>query len=241
MHSLKLRSFGGACMDLQQKPNRVVDTHQPRQARKIAYMLDRFPVLSQTFILQEIRELERQGLLLFLFCLEEPVGHEDKKAAWNGLASITYILHQSLWSLLAMAVHRCLRNPWRFLHTCIALVTRYRLRSALGYLLYGAYLARHLEREGITHIHAHFATEPASVAQSLHWLTGISYSFTAHAYDIYIGAPYSTAYRPSKMTLGDKIRMARFVVTCSAYNQSYLTEIASGLAHHIYNIHTGVK
>lgn len=230
-------------MDLQQKQNRVVDTHQPGQASKIAYMLDRFPVLSQTFVLQEIRELERQGLLLFLFCLSEPVGREDKKAVWDGLAAITYISHQSLWSLLAMAIYRCLRAPWRFLHTCIALVARYRLRSALGYLLYGSYLARQLEHEGISHIHAHFATDPAAVVQSLHWLTGISYSFTAHAFDIYVDIPNrSKAFRrSSKVILGDKIRMARFVVTCSAYNQRYLTEIASGSAQHIYSIYYGVN
>jgi glycosyltransferase involved in cell wall biosynthesis len=35
--------------------------------------------------------------------------------------------------------------------------------------------------------------------------------------------------------------MARFVVTCSAYNQRYLTEIASSSVQHIYNIHPGVK
>ena len=230
-------------MNLQQKPNRIVDTRQPRQAKKVAYVLDSFPCLSETFILQEIQELERQGLFLFLFSLSEPVLREYKKVAWDGRAAITYISHQSRWSLLAMAIHRCLRNPWRFLNTFIALLTRYHPRCALGYLLNSAYLARQLECEGITHIHAHYATEPASVAQALHWLTGISYSFTAHAYDIYVGTQYrSTAFwRSSQAILSDKICMARFVVTCSAYNQRYLIELASGSAKHIYTIYHGVN
>src|SRR5260370_11809107 len=229
-------------MDLQQKRNRVLEMRQPGQAMKDAYILSSFPCISEVFILQEIRELERQGLFLFLFSISEPVAYEGKKVVWDGRAAITYISRQSRWSLLAIAAHRCFRNPWRFLCTCIALVTRYRLRSALGYLLYSVYIARQLECEGITHIHAHYATEPASIAQALHWLIGISYSFTAHAYDIYLGTPYrSTAYRSSKAILGDKIRMARFVVTCSAYNQRYLAEIASSSVQHIYNIHPGVK
>ena len=59
-------------MNLQQKLNRIVDTRQPRQAKKVAYVLDSFPCLSETFILQEIQELKRQGLFLFLFSLREP-------------------------------------------------------------------------------------------------------------------------------------------------------------------------
>lgn len=184
---------------------------------KIAYLFNSFPCLSETFIVQEVLELERQGLSLRLFALSEPSASKQAAAAWDGQAPIAYISHHSRLTLLAIAVRRFLRAPWRFLRTGIIMVAHYRQRAVLGHLLYAAYLADQLEHYGITHLHAHYATEPASVGQSTHLLTGISYSFTAHAYDIYLSPKAALAY---------KMRMARFVVTCTAYNKKYLAALA---------------
>ncbi len=199
---------------------------------KIAYLLNSFPRLTETFILQEILALEHQGLPLRIFSLYEPPTSKMVEVVWDGQASVTYISRHSRLNLLVIAVRRFLKAPQRFLRTGIVMVTHYRPRSALGYLLYAAYLADQLEREGITHIHAHFATEPTSVAWSMHLLTGISYSFTAHAYDIYLSP---------KETLAAKMRMASFVVTCTAYNQRYLAEIDQHLDKPIHCIYLGLN
>jgi len=48
------------------------------------------------------------------------------------------------------------------------------------------HLARRLRREGLHCLHAHWASHPATVALLINELTGIPFSFTAHAYDIYM-------------------------------------------------------
>ena len=65
-------------------------------------------------------------------------------------------------------------------------------------------LAADLRRAGVTHLHAHWATQPATVALLVKRIAGIPFSLSAHAYDIYIHLGYrdvesversQTAYR----------------------------------------------
>ncbi len=204
---------------------------------KIAYLLNTFPALSETFILEEILELERQGVPLHLFSLSEPPSSNFNKVAWGGQTPVTYISRYSRSALVRIAMRRFLKAPWRFLRTGILMLSHYRthhrILSVLGYLLYSAYLADKLEQESITHLHAHFATESTSVAQAVHLFTGITYSFTAHAYDIYLSPKTELIY---------KISMARFVSTCSTYNQRYLAALVDQqLGERIRHINYGLN
>jgi glycosyltransferase involved in cell wall biosynthesis len=214
--------------------NRAEDKTQGQSLAptRIAYLLNSFPCLSETFILQEILELEHQGLPLRLFSLSEPPAGKEVKVPWSGIATVTYISRSSRRTLLASVMRRFFRAPWRFMFTILVMFIHYRQLSVLAYLLYAAYLAEHLQQEGIVHLHAHYATEPASVAQSVHLLTGISYSFTAHAYDIYLSPRRTLAY---------KMQRASFVVTCTSYNRDYLAAIDPSLMKHIHCIYHGLN
>lgn len=195
-----------------------MDYLQQQDRPKIAYVLKCFPRPSETFILHEILELERQGLALRLFSLLEPSSTKVATAVQEVKAPISYV-PQSTWALLPVTGGRFLQHPWRFLRVSLAALVHYRQIGAfLKHVLYAAYLARECERAGITHIHAHYANIPAAVAQLVHQFTGISYSFTAHAKDIYLSRPAALTYR---------MGMARFVVTCTAYNQRYLEQLIS--------------
>ncbi len=208
---------------------------QPRcsDPPKIAYLLYVFPFLSETFILQEILELEHQGLALRLFSLFEPSDSKAYEAARNVQSSIIYFSRLSIIALIGAAVQRFLKAPWNFTRTSILMLSHYRRRSVLRPLFYAAYLANQVEREGITHLHAHFATASTSLGQAVHLLTGIPYSFTAHAYDIYL-SPASE--------LACKMRMARFVITCTAYNQRYLTTlVGQDVGERVYCIYHGLN
>ncbi len=74
------------------------------------------------------------------------------------------------------------------------------------------YLAEHLEREGIGHVHSHWATYPTTVAMIMNRWCGMPYSFSAHAYDIYMIGRMLPA----------KIANATFVVTCAGANRRHL-------------------
>lgn len=207
--------------------------HESSDPPRIAYLLGSFPCLSETFILHEILELEHQGLTLHLFSFSEPSEGKMHEAVRNVQSPVTYVSRHSMLVIMATTVRRLLKAPRRFLRTCIVMLTHYRRRSTLRLLLYAAFLTDQLEREGITHLHAHYATEPASVAQSVNLLIGTSYSFTAHAHDI---------YHSSKAELAYKMQMARFVVTCTAYNQRYLASLVDRyVGEHIHCIYHGLN
>jgi glycosyltransferase involved in cell wall biosynthesis len=76
--------------------------------------------------------------------------------------------------------------------------------------------ARDLERLGVEHVHAHWATYPAFAAWTCRRLTGIPYSFTPHAHDIFI----------DRSNLGRLTRDAAFVVAISEYNRAFLRPYA---------------
>jgi len=198
---------------------------------KVAYLLKTFPKLSETFILNEILELERQGLELHIFSLREPSETKMHAAVAEVRARVTHLryvtpvpaLHRIPLERYAQRLQRSgdrwfifFRRPIRYLRTSLfqarhAGRKRY-FEQALG-------LARELLRGGFTHLHAHFANEPTSVAKLAHHLTGCPFSFTAHAKDIYL---------TDRDDLAGKIAVAEFVITCTGFNRNYLAEVASG-------------
>ncbi len=202
---------------------------------KIAYLIKCFPRLSETFILHEVLELERQGVSLRIFSLMQPEGKVNQ-ATQEVQARTSYIPRGFPFGtlrLLGATRKRLLKSPWRFLRTVLIAIVKYHHPATPRHLLYAAYLANELEREGITHIHAHYVNTPATVANLAHHFTGISYSFTAHAKDIYLSRKASIAH---------KMQQASFVATCTAYNQRYLTEqIDQAVKTPVYGIYHGLN
>lgn len=206
-------------------------SHQPRSEQKIAYVLTCFPTLTETFIKQELQELEQQGVALHIYALTKPPTREGAKAVWHGQARVTYISEYSKLHLLVQTIRYFLKTPVRVIGLfTMGIAGKYRLKTLLGCIFCAASIAATLEHEHISHLHAHFAAESTTVAQFVHVLTNVPYSFTAHAYDIYLS--------PEK-ALTSKINMARFVVAVTAYNQRYLANLVpdnvSKRIHCIYN------
>lgn len=77
------------------------------------------------------------------------------------------------------------------------------------------YLSNRLTEDGVTHLHVHWASYPATVAYVIHRWTGMPFSISAHAYDIYM----------VPRMLPAKVRAARFVVTCARTNAAFLRRI----------------
>jgi glycosyltransferase involved in cell wall biosynthesis len=189
-----------------------------QNSQKVAYLLKRFPRLSETFILHEVLELERQGLALQIYSLLTPE-NQMVPAAQAVRSPITYLPQKNfpgLVRLLAAAARRFFKNPWKFAAVSAAALIRFRRQSKAMDILYASYLSGQLEQAGVTHLHAHYANTPSTVALLVHQFTGIPFSFTAHAKDIYLSSKQELAY---------KMRRARMVVTCTGYNQQYLARL----------------
>ena len=200
--------------------------------RPIAYLLKRFPRLSETFILHEILELERQGLQLRLYSILNPgeeMVHADVARVRTPMRYLPAGRHAVL-PLLRAHLTLLRRAPRRYVGIAAYILQRRRHLATLKHFLRAGWLALELERAGVAHLHAHFAHGPASVAHFVHLLTGLPYSFTAHAKDIYTSPPDLLAV---------KMRAARFVVTCTGYNARHLSDLVGGTAagriHRIYH------
>jgi glycosyltransferase involved in cell wall biosynthesis len=190
----------------------------------IGYLLKTFPKLSETFILNEMLELERQGMTLHIFSLRSPQDTRHHPAVSQLRATVTYI--PSLLPQWSHAEETALVDSQLFwsrrdAEQMLTLLEFYRDRPEerrFNEFLQGCYLAQEMERLGIDHLHVHFANVPAATAEIAQKLTGIPFSMTAHAKDIYL---------TDDAALNRRIHSAEFVLTCTDYNRRYLETLST--------------
>jgi colanic acid/amylovoran biosynthesis glycosyltransferase len=183
----------------------------------VGYVLKRFPRLSETFILNEVLELERQGQRVEIFSLMRPEGGIQHRQLAEVRARVTYLPEKI--ALRDLAVREAEHAERLFQERLLGEVID--AGTGLGPLprwMQAAAIAMLARSRGIRHLHAHFASDAATVAMLAGRMTRIPFSFTAHAKDIFDESV-------DLELLKEKIREARFVVTVSEYNRRYLTSL----------------
>lgn len=201
---------------------------------RLAYLLKTFPRLSETFILQEILALERLGLDLEIFTLRRPTEDTVHALVKDVRARVRFVPALGPRSQARDAVQVIWSHAWLLATRRQAYLRALRFfrerrqGGAVKTFVQAGYLAYALLRSEHTHLHAHFANLPASVAELVSLMTGIPFSFTAHAKDIYLTPPEE---------LRRKMGSATAVLTCTGYNLEYLRGLDSGqpavhLAYH---------
>lgn len=204
----------------------------------LGMILKGYPRISETFISNEIRLLERMGFTIRIFSMRHPRESFSHKSVSEIRARVDYLpqeLLAELPRLLKYNIPLAARRPKRYLKAMGLAFRRFlrtRKSATIKHLLQGGYVAgKLLNGSGVTHLHAHFAHSPTSVAMFTHMLSGIDFSFTGHAKDIYTSDPRQ---------LAEKIAMARFVFTCTEYNKRHLTGVAKGAATPIHCVYHGI-
>lgn len=202
--------------------------------RRIAYLLKRFPRLSETFVLNEILELRKLGVDITVYALMDPLERTVHPAARALRPEVVY-LHagsaRSWWRLGLGASLRAAAHPGGAVRLAWMLATVHRSAVSFRHAVEGLWLARDLERRGIGHLHAHFAHSPAAVAHFAHLAGGPSFSFTGHAKDLYTTLPRNVRLRA---------RAAKFVITCTEHNGGYFRRLlGDGPAVSVNVIHHG--
>jgi glycosyltransferase involved in cell wall biosynthesis len=167
---------------------------------------------------------------LALFALERPRETRFHPITSQVKARVRYLPDSFLWHplrLLRAHLDLVVRHP-RHYADVLRFLWRRPEAGRWPNLLQAGYLACRLQKLGITHLHAHYASTPAGVAELAHLLTGIPYSISAHAKDIYLSAPE---------VLKRKMQRARFVITCTEYNRQVLSALsANGVpVHRMYH------
>lgn len=196
--------------------------------------MSRFPKVSETFILNEIIELERLGMQVEVFPLirqREAVVHAEARdlvarAHYQRPLSRTVAAAQLHW--LWRAPGRYLGAWWRALWGSAGSPPA--LARALYVVPQAAAAARLMTALEVDRVHAHFANVPALSAYIVHRLTGLPYSFTVHAYDLFV----------ERTMLGEKLAAADFAVTISDYNRRLLAQLYGPAGRRAHVIRCGV-
>ncbi len=203
----------------------------------VAYVMSRFPKLTETFVLSEILAMERAGVQVSVW----PLLRERAEVLQPGAAEIVARAHY-----LPFLSPSILRSQLRYLRD--ARRRRRYVRALLdmlagtwrspNFLLGGigifpkvAHAALAMREAGVDHVHCHFANHPALAGFLVHRLAGIPYSFTAHGSDLHV----------DRTMLPAKVAEAAFVVTISEDNRRLIEETSGpGSVGRVGVIHCGV-
>ncbi|PZU07003.1 glycosyltransferase family 4 protein [Sphingomonas sp.] len=184
---------------------------------RVAYLVNRYPAVSHSFIRREIAGVEMAGVDVARFSIRPPDASLPDAADRAELPRTTVILAQSKAALLMAALCMAVTRTGRFVRALSAAVkmAQGRPKIALRHLIYlveACWLAGKLK--GVDRLHAHFGTNPAAVARLVHILSGIPYSFTVHGPEEFDA--------PGALDLPAKIADAAQVVAISDFGRSQL-------------------
>ena len=205
---------------------------------KIGYLMNTYPLISTTFIGREITALEAQGVEIRRYAARPWNGtlvdpHDQAEAART-----TYLLRHGVAALLRALARVARHNPRGLLRalklwgTLLANAGGGPVRH-VAYLLEAALLVELARRDGIEHVHAHFATNATAVAMLAEAMGGPGYSFTVHGPDEFF-TPYANS-------LALKAERARFVACISHFCRSQVMALSDPAHWARYRIvHCGV-
>jgi glycosyltransferase involved in cell wall biosynthesis len=193
-------------------------TASPPNGRRlhVAYVMSRFPKLTETFVLNEIVEVQKLGVDVSIY----PLLREHDTVLHPGAAELAArARYQPFVSRSFLGSHaRFLRRRPRAYLASLAHLIRDNIGKprflAAGLLLFPkiVHAAALMADQGIDHVHCHFARHPALAGLIISRLTDIPYSFTAHGSDVHV----------DRRMLCRKLGEARFAVTISEFNRAVI-------------------
>ena len=191
---------------------------------RVGYVLKRFPRFSETFILNELLALQALGVEAHVFSLLTPPDEPRHARLADLSAPVTY---------LAKATGATATAP----ESDVALFAGNDRKTIATLQAKAQEVARLARTTGITHLHAHFGSDPAAVALLAARDIGGTFSFTAHARDIYhtyVSPEVDAEKRRAKL------REAAFAVTVSDFNAAHLRALCPEAATRIHRLYNGI-
>jgi colanic acid/amylovoran biosynthesis glycosyltransferase len=249
--------------DRQDTDQRADTTPQPSSPipgqHRVAYIMSRFPNLTETFVLFEMLAIENKGVQVEVFPLlraRNTGTHPEGAGLWTKFKELfrrpadAAVMHPEARAFVARAhfvpflnlpiassqVRFLLRHPITYFSVLWTLI---RANWGSANFLLGAlvvfpkcvYFAHRMQQLGIEHIHAHFANHPAAAAYIVSRLSGIPYSFTGHGADLQV----------DQHMLSEKIAAATHVVAISEDNRRFIRSVCGPeAADRVSIIHCGV-
>ncbi len=202
---------------------------------RVAVVVSRFPKFTETFVIGEILAFRRLGVDVEIHPLlpRQPPPHQPEaiamldgahfasprgRRALVALAATAVTKPIVLAKIMVLSISQCAVRP-TFLAKHLFLLPRICL------------MARELRAQGVTHVHAHFATQAGFAAWAVGRLTGIPYSIVAHGSDIH----------RHQVMLPLKVREAAFIATVSEYNRAVIVGACGpGAASKVHVVRLGI-
>ncbi|MDQ3781868.1 MAG: glycosyltransferase, partial [Actinomycetota bacterium] len=158
----------------------------PSVDRHVGYVVKMYPRLSETFIVDEIRAVEAAGVEVSIFSLRAPNDGRFHADLARVAATAAYLPAFAATSTVhAMEIIGELEIDPPVVAEAVAFVRRLPQSAQAGVMVQALHLAREVRTRGIDHLHAHFMTVAAHVAHLAHLFTGVPFTVTAHAKDIF--------------------------------------------------------
>jgi colanic acid/amylovoran biosynthesis glycosyltransferase len=195
-----------------------------------AYLFERFPSFGQTFCYREVAELYRQGITPPIFSIRNP--KDEPAQDWDAriVERVHYLPEEKE---LLDDVGRASKKG-RLTSEIIAALDEWGRRTDFLRLYQAVYVGLRLQQAGISHVHAHFAGMAARTAFWIAKFFPVTFSFTAHANDI---------FAPKKFEIGlDKlIATARLIITETDFAEKFLRERFPERADRVHRIYNGLN
>ena len=219
----------------ERQSNPTVENRGSRKRLKVAYMMSRFPKLTETFILYEMQAVQQQGIQVEVYPLlreREEVVHPEAMQ----FVSVAHFQPFISWPILRANLFFLGKKPFAYLKTLWDVLRAnwgsYNFfTGVIGIFPKTVLFAYQMRADQVQHVHAHFASHPAAAAFIIHRLVGIPYSFTAHGSDL---------HRDRHM-LREKVAEAAFVAAISEYNKELIiSECRGKYREKVKVVHCGV-
>ena len=197
---------------------------------QFAYLFERFPSFGQTFCYREVAELARQGITPPIFSVRNP--KDEPPQDWDArIAKRVHYLPEE--RELLDDVRQASKNR-KLTAEIVAALDEWGRRTDFLRLYQAVYVGLRLQEMGIGHVHAHFMGMAARTAFWIHKFFPLTFSFTAHANDIF-------APRHFEVGLDKLVDTARVIVTVSDHAKKFLQERFPERADRIRRIYNGLN
>ncbi|NET10491.1 MAG: hypothetical protein F6K16_38495 [Symploca sp. SIO2B6] len=188
----------------------------------IAYLVETFPQPSSSPIIQEILELERQGIPLHIFSLRLPHQRDDLSITCRVTSPISYVpsmmpqyVQEDEDALIAAHVDLLRQNSKGHFKALDLYLNRPEGKQ-LNELLQAGYMVLQLEKYDISHVHVPCENVPTATVELIHHISGTTFSVTADS---------PALHHIDSQVLARRLAHAQFILTNSRDHQSYLQEI----------------
>ncbi len=196
---------------------------------RFAYLFERFPSFGQTFCYREVAELDRQDIAPPIFSIRNPKDEPPQDWETRIVERVHYLPEEK--ELLEDV--RSAEKKGQIGADIVAALDEWGRRTDFLRLYQAVYVGLRLRQMGIDHVHAHFAGLAARTAFWINKFFPITFSFTAHANDIF-------APREFEIGLDKLVDKARVIVTETDYAARFLRDQFSHRADRVHRIYNGL-